>query len=206
MLKSRSESAPRKIHARTGLWGPARLLFCPLRGVSAAPRVCILGLVGLVGHKIAHGGSPIQIQTCKWIANQGGQRQQITLPGSGASSGTYKGYLDYVLTPNLCVGGPDGRLNDNVNVESDECRTKYKVKYLSGPAPAPTPSPGGQTCGNVCFKDSDCLTSGGFGCTRCSSYDTGAHGTATKPTRIAKTKGIKAATLPTIPTPSPTYE
>ena len=66
------------------------------------------------------------------------------------------------------------------------------------------PSPGGQTCGNVCFKDSDCLTSGGFGCTRCSSYDTGAHGTATKPTRIAKTKGIKAATLPTIPTPSPT--
>ena len=97
--------------------------------------------------------------------------------GSGASSGTYEGYLDYVLTPNLCVGGPDGRLNDNVNVESDECRTKYKVKYLSGPAPAPTPSPGGQSCGNVCFKDSDCLTSGGFGCTRCSSYDTGAHGT-----------------------------
>ena len=45
------------------------------------------------------------------------------------------------------------------------------------PLLAPTPSPGGQTCGNVCFKDSDCLTSGGFGCTRCSSYDTGAHGT-----------------------------
>ena len=117
------------------------------------------------------------MQDCVWIDNQGGQRQQITLPGSGASSGTYEGYLDYVLTPNLCVGGPDGRLNDNVNVESDECRTKYKVKYLSGPAPAPTPSPGGQSCGNVCFKDSDCLTSGGFGCTRCSSYDTGAHGT-----------------------------
>ena len=80
-------------------------------------------------------------------------------------------------TQKFCIGGPDGKLNDNVNVESDECRTKYKVKYLSGPAPAPTPSPGGQTCGNVCFKDSDCLTSGGFGCTRCSSYDTGAHGT-----------------------------
>ena len=84
---------------------------------------------------------------------------------------------DYVLTQKFCIGGPDGRLANNVNVESDECRTKYKVKYLSGPAPAPTPSPGGQTCGNVCFKDSDCLTSGGFGCTRCSSYDTGAHGT-----------------------------
>ena len=137
------------------------------------------GCVALYGRNAPYnnGGSPIQMQTCKWIANQGGQRQQITLPGSGASSGTYEGYLDYVLTQKFCIGGPDGRLANNVNVESDECRTKYKVKYLSGPAPAPTPSPGGQTCGNVCFKDSDCLTSGGFGCTRCSSYDTGAHGT-----------------------------
>ena len=66
-----------------------------------------------------------------------------------------------------------------------ECSSKYglpstaqwNIQKPSKPAPAPTPSPGGQSCGKVCFKDSDCLTSGGFGCTRCSPYDTGAHGT-----------------------------
>ena len=42
--------------------------------------------------------------------------------------------------------------------------------------PTPAPRPGGQKCGDICFRDSDCLTSGGFGCTRCAGWDTGAHG------------------------------
>ena len=68
----------------------------------------------------------------QWIDNSGGQRQQIIIPGYGASSGTYTGYLDYVLTQKLCIGPPTGKLNNNkgVAVKSDQCRTKYTVKYL----------------------------------------------------------------------------
>ena len=68
----------------------------------------------------------------KWIDNKGGQRQQIIIPGYGASSGKYTGYLDYVLTQKLCIGPPTGKLNNNkgVAVKSDQCRTKYTVKYL----------------------------------------------------------------------------
>ena len=93
------------------------------------------GCVALYGRNspYSNGGSPIQMQECLWIDNSGGQRQQITLPmggGNPSSGDTYDGYLDYDLTPNLCIGGPDGKLTDNVPVESDQCRTKYTVKYL----------------------------------------------------------------------------
>ena len=93
------------------------------------------GCVALYGRNspYSNGGSPIQMQECLWIDNSGGQRQQITLPmggGNPSSGDTYDGYLDYDLTPNLCIGGPDGKLTDNVAVESDQCRTKYTVKYL----------------------------------------------------------------------------
>ena len=30
----------------------------------------------------------------------------------------------------IWIGGPDGRLTDNVPVESDTCNTEYTVKYL----------------------------------------------------------------------------
>ena len=73
------------------------------------------------------------MQECLWVDNSGGQRQQITLPmgGGNPSSGkSYDGKLDYVLTQKLCIGGPDGRLTDNVPVESDTCNTEYTVKYL----------------------------------------------------------------------------
>ena len=64
----------------------------------------------------------------------------------------------------------------SADVEADKPLLSRDIK-VNAKTLAPTPSPGGQSCGKVCFKDSDCLTSGGFGCTRCSSYDTGAHGT-----------------------------
>ena len=38
--------------------------------------------------------------------------------------------VDRVLDSQVCIGGPDGKLTDNVPVESDQCRTKYTVKYL----------------------------------------------------------------------------
>ena len=62
----------------------------------------------------------------------GGQRQQIIIPGYGASSGTYTGYLDYVLTQKLCIGPPTGKLSkeEAVAVKSDTCNTEYTVKYL----------------------------------------------------------------------------
>jgi hypothetical protein len=93
------------------------------------------GCVALYGRngQYSNGGSPIQMQNCLWVDNSGGQRQQITLPmggGNPSSGDTYDGYLNYDLTPNLCIGGPDGKLTDNVPVESDQCRTKYTVKYL----------------------------------------------------------------------------
>ena len=92
------------------------------------------GCVALYGRngQYSNGGSPIQMQECEWIDNSGGQRQQIIIPGYGASSGTYTGYLDYVLTQKLCIGPPTGKLNNNkgVAVKSDQCRTKYTVKYL----------------------------------------------------------------------------
>ena len=94
------------------------------------------GCVALFGRNspYSNGGSPIQMQKCLWVDNSGGQRQQITLPmgGGNPSSGkSYDGKLDYVLTQKLCIGGPDGRLTDNVPVESDTCNTEYTVKYLS---------------------------------------------------------------------------
>ena len=75
------------------------------------------------------------MQDCKWIDNQGGQRQQITLPmgdGNPTKGKKYDGHLDYVLTQKLCIGPPTGKLNNNkgVAVKSDQCRTKYTVKYL----------------------------------------------------------------------------
>ena len=92
------------------------------------------GCAALYGRngQYSNGGSPIQMQECEWIDNNGGQRQQIIIPGYGASSGTYTGYLDYVLTQKLCIGPPTGKLNNNkgVAVKSDQCRTKYTVKYL----------------------------------------------------------------------------
>ena len=59
--------------------------------------------------------------------------QQIIIPGYGASSGTYKGYLDYVLTQKLCIGPPTGKLStkEAVAVKSDTCNTEYTVEYLS---------------------------------------------------------------------------
>ena len=93
------------------------------------------GCAALYGRngQYSNGGSPIQMQECIWGDNSGGQRQQITLPmgGGNPSSGkSYDGKLDYVLTQKLCIGGPDGRLTDNVPVESDTCNTEYTVKYL----------------------------------------------------------------------------
>ena len=92
------------------------------------------GCAALYGRngQYSNGGSPIQMQECEWIDNNGGQRQQIIIPGYGASSGTYTGYLDYVLTQKLCIGPPTGKLNNNkgVAVKSDTCNTKYTVKYL----------------------------------------------------------------------------
>ena len=35
-----------------------------------------------------------------------------------------------ISTQKLCIGGPDGKLTDNVPVESDTCNTEYTVKYL----------------------------------------------------------------------------
>ena len=74
------------------------------------------------------------MQECEWIDNNGGQRQQITLPMGGGNprqGQKYDGYLDYVLTQKLCIGNADGKLGDNVPVESDTCNTKYTVEYLS---------------------------------------------------------------------------
>ena len=92
------------------------------------------GCAALYGRngKYSNGGSPIQMQECEWIDNSGGQRQQIIIPGYGASSGTYTGYLDYVLTQKLCIGPPTGKLSkeEAVAVKSDTCNTEYTVKYL----------------------------------------------------------------------------
>ena len=93
------------------------------------------GCVALYGRngQYSNGGSPIQMQECEWIDNSGGQRQQIIIPGYGASSGTYTGYLDYVLTQKLCIGPPTGKLStkEAVAVKSDTCNTEYTVEYLS---------------------------------------------------------------------------
>ena len=44
----------------------------------------------------------------------------------------YDGDLYFVLTQKMCIGPPTGRLSNNaaVAVKSDQCRTKYTVKYL----------------------------------------------------------------------------
>ncbi len=67
---------------------------------------------------------------------QGGQRQQITLPmggGNPTKGKKYDGNLKYVLTQKLCIGPPTGRLSkkEAVAVKSDTCNTEYTVEYLS---------------------------------------------------------------------------
>ena len=79
----------------------------------------------------------------------------------------------------------DGKLKDPQPIVGERCTghggvfDTAQLWTIGGSAPrppTPAPRPGGQKCGDICFRDSDCPTSGGFGCTRCSSYDTGAHG------------------------------
>ena len=89
-------------------------------------------LLGLAERDLLH--FPKQ-QGSTWVDNSGGQRQQITLPmggGNPTKGKKYDGKLDYVLTQKLCIGPPTGKLNNNkgVAVKSDQCRTKYTVKYL----------------------------------------------------------------------------
>ena len=113
----------------------AALMLCLASAVAgyhapAAFKYLSFGATG--GGNLPSSGSPIQMQECEWIDNSGGQRQQIIIPGYGASSGTYEGYLDYVLTQKLCIGPLTGKLSNNkaVAVKSDTCNTKYTVKYL----------------------------------------------------------------------------
>ena len=90
------------------------------------------GCVALYGRNkpYSNGGSPIQMQECILEDNNGGQRQNIQIPGAGRNPRGAKGTLKFYLTSNLCIGGPDGKLTNNVAVYSDQCRTGYKVKMV----------------------------------------------------------------------------
>ena len=76
----------------------------------------------------ANGGSKIQVQTCIKDDHEGGQRQNIQIPGAGRNDA--EGKLDFYLTNNLCIGSTKGSVGDNKHVYSDQCRTNYKVKLV----------------------------------------------------------------------------
>ena len=88
------------------------------------------GCVALYGRNngYSNGGSPIQMQKCILQDNQGGQRQDVQIPGAGRKDA--KGKLDFYLTSNLCIGSVKGSLSDNKHVYSDQCRTEYIVKRV----------------------------------------------------------------------------
>ena len=95
------------------------------------------------------------MQKCILEANQGGQRQNIQIPGSGRKNNA-EGTLKFYLTNNLCIGSTQGSVGDNKHVYSDQCRTGYKVKLVGDTPSGPPPN-----CGRKCSSDSDCQT-GGF--------------------------------------------
>ena len=88
------------------------------------------GCVALYGRNNGYsdGGSPIQMQECILDVHQGGQRQNIQIPGSGRKDA--KGKLDFYTTSNLCIGSVKGSPSDNKHVYSDQCRTEYIVKRV----------------------------------------------------------------------------
>ena len=68
------------------------------------------------------------MQECIEGDHQGGQRQNIEIPGGGRKDAS--GKLSFYLTNNLCIGGPKGGNGDNKHVYSDQCRTNYKVMLV----------------------------------------------------------------------------
>ena len=87
----------------------------------------------------------------------------------------------------------DDKLKDRQPIVGFKCtgnggRLDRKQLWTMGrsapPPPTPAPRPVGKKCGDICFTDSDCDTSGGYGCTRCSGYDVGAHGVCVQPWRL----------------------
>ena len=93
----------------------------------------------------------------------------------------------------LCMTVKDDKLKDRQPIVGFKCtgnggRLDRKQLWTIGgsapPPPTPAPRPVGKKCGDICFTDSDCDTSGGYGCTRCSGYDVGAHGVCVQPWRL----------------------
>ena len=96
----------------------------------------------------------------------------------------------------LCMIVKDGKLKDRQPIVGGRCRYGGRVTAAerraqlwtiggsTPPPPTPAPRPVGKKCGDICFTDSDCDTSGGYGCTRCSGYDVGAHGVCVEPWRL----------------------
>ena len=90
------------------------------------------GCVALYGRNngYSNGGSPIQMQECILEDNEGGQRQNIQIPGAGRNPRGAKGTLKFYLTNNLCIGSTKGSVSNNKPVYSDQCSTGYKVKLV----------------------------------------------------------------------------
>ena len=88
------------------------------------------GCVALFGRNgnMRNGGSKIQMQKCILKDQDGGQRQNIQIPGFGRKDA--KGTLKFYLTNNLCIGSTNGPVKDNKHVYSDQCSTGYKVKLV----------------------------------------------------------------------------
>ncbi|CAH0376603.1 unnamed protein product [Pelagomonas calceolata] len=112
--------------------------------------------------------------------------EQFSYYHSNGGIGTFKLNSRALESQDICMKVKDGKLKDRQAIVGAKCTGNggvfdtAQLWTIGGSAPrppTPAPRPGGQKCGDICFRDSDCLTSGGFGCTRCSSYDVGAHGT-----------------------------
>jgi len=122
----------------------------------------------------------------KCAAGQGRLRgEQFSYYHSHRGIGTFKLNSRTLESKDLCMTVKDDKLKDRQPIVGFKCtgnggRLDRKQLWTIGGStprpPTPAPRPVGQKCGDTCFRDSDCLTSGGFGCTRCAGWDTGAHG------------------------------